>query len=121
MAMVLALRGYVVQTADDGPSGLEVAQEFEPDVVLLDIGLPGLDGYQVAAALRVQERKPRPTIIAITGYGTDMERKRSYQNGIDMHMVKPVDPFELCNTLEHLQRNLPARPRPEECQSFVGS
>lgn len=102
MAQLLRLSGYSVDLAYDGLAGLAAGEAHWPDVVLLDIGLPGMNGYDVALALRAQNHIPRPTIIAITGYGTEESRKRSYESGIDYHMVKPVDPTELYETLDRV-------------------
>src|SRR5215212_941265 len=71
MALLLRMQGHIVKTAHDGISGLELASAFDPDVVLLDIGLPGLDGYAVARRLRQMVDQRRQCLIAMTGYGTD--------------------------------------------------
>lgn len=108
---LLELHGYSVQVAPDGPSGLEAIKARWPDVVLLDIGLPGMSGYEVAAAIRSMTQQPRPVIIAVSGYGTEGDRKQSYRNGIDLHLVKPVDPQELQITIERWQQTLPSNGR----------
>jgi CheY-like chemotaxis protein len=81
-----------------------MAPEFHPDVVLLDIGLPGIDGYEVARRLRGQADLPGLLIIAVTGYGQESDRQRAREAGFDQHLVKPVD-------LEILRRLLAAAPR----------
>jgi len=109
LASLLRADGYEVRIASDGASALSQAEAEPADVVLLDIGLPGKDGYEVARQLR--ERTPdggagqklRPVIIAITGHSADAERLRSYDVGMDLHLVKPVDPDELKRILERLQ------------------
>jgi PAS domain S-box-containing protein len=95
---VLELLDLDVRTAGDGVSALEAARSFRPEVVLLDIGLPGLDGYQVARRLRAQDCGKDARIIAITGYGSEEDRLRSREAGFDLHLVKPVD-FQALVTL----------------------
>ncbi len=90
LAELLRGSGHEVQTVHDGREALEVARRDLPDVVLLDIGLPSLDGYQVARQLR-QEGHRRAVIIAITGYGEEQALRRSREAGFDYHMLKPVD------------------------------
>jgi CheY-like chemotaxis protein len=84
--------------AHDGREAIEVARGFEPQVVLLDIGLPTMDGYQVARELRMEEFGKAARIIAITGYGQEEDRRRSYEAGFDHHLVKPID-FNSLTTL----------------------
>ena len=92
---LLQMVGYKVHVAHDGPSGLELAARVQPDVVVLDIGLPGMDGYEVAQRLRRDPRTASGLIIALTGYGQESDRRRSRQAGFDHHLVKPVDIDEL--------------------------
>ena len=75
----------------DGPSALEAARSFRPEVVLLDIGLPGMDGYHVARLLRAEDCGRDARIIAITGYGHEEDRRRSREAGFDHYLVKPID------------------------------
>ncbi len=91
MARLLKLLGNEVRVAHDGPEALELARQARPDFVLLDIGLPGLDGYQVATQLRLEECGRGATIIAVSGYGQDEDKRRSRAAGFDHHLVKPVD------------------------------
>jgi len=102
-AMLLGSSGHAVRVAHTGPTALDVAAEFEPDVVLLDIGLPELDGYEVARRLREQPRFRNLRLVAITGYSQESDRRRSRAAGFDHHLVKPVD-------LQKLQEVLPAAP-----------
>src|SRR5512135_734222 len=95
MARLLESRGHQTRVAHDGPSALEAAREQCPEVVLLDIGLPGMDGYQVAERLRGMEGMERALLVALTGYGQDGDRQRSHEAGVDLHMIKPVDPEAL--------------------------
>jgi signal transduction histidine kinase len=91
LACLLRLQGHEVRTARDGPSALVAAQADAPEVVLLDIGLPGMDGYEVARSLRQQFGPDGVRLVAVTGYGQLEDRRRSQCAGIDHHLVKPVD------------------------------
>jgi PAS domain S-box-containing protein len=93
--MLLTLMGHDVQTANSGPTGLEHAVLWHPDVMLLDIGLPGMDGYEVARRLRQRSDFRELVIIAITGYGQEGDRQRSSEAGLQYHLVKPVAPQQL--------------------------
>ncbi len=95
LATLLEAQQHQVQLAFDGVTALEAADSFQPDVVLLDIGLPGIDGYEVARRLREKAALKDVLIIAISGYGQEDDRKRSQQVGFDHHLVKPVDPLLL--------------------------
>jgi CheY-like chemotaxis protein len=95
LALLLRLQGHEVKIALDGPTGLQVAQDNWPDVVLLDIGLPGLDGYLVARGIGEHPGEKKPLLIAVTGYDRETDRQRSAEAGIDLHLVKPVDPVQL--------------------------
>jgi len=84
--------GYLVQVAHDGPSALDASVDFRPDVALLDIGLPVMDGYELAQKLRASRHSaPHLRLVAITGYGQDKDRARSQQAGFELHLVKPLD------------------------------
>jgi PAS domain S-box-containing protein len=98
LAALLRLLGHEVETAFDGPSALETARLRRPDVVLLDLGLPGMDGYQVAAELRQEGFCNAVLLIALTGYGQEDDLRRSRAAGFDHHLVKPVD-FEALASL----------------------
>jgi PAS domain S-box-containing protein len=91
MALVLGATGYDVRTAHDGPAALAIAAEYHPECVLLDIGLPGMNGYAVAQRLRALPGCASATLIAMTGYGQEDDRRRSREAGFDHHLVKPVD------------------------------
>jgi DNA-binding response OmpR family regulator len=103
LAILLRLNGYEVELACDGPSALRTVQASPPDVVLLDIGLPQMDGWQVAKQIREQSAGKRPLIVAITGYGTEPDRLRSQEAGIDLHLLKPVNPEELEKVLRRFK------------------
>jgi PAS domain S-box-containing protein len=91
MGVVLEMGGHSVRMVHDGPGVLEVALAFDPDVVLLDIGLPGMNGYQVAAQLRQHPRFRQTLLVAITGWGAAEDRRRAQEAGFDHHLTKPVD------------------------------
>jgi PAS domain S-box-containing protein len=95
LAMLLGIGGHEVRTAHDGATAVEVAKAFQPEVVLLDIGLPGMDGYEVARQLRGQLEMEKTVLVAVTGYGQDEDRRRTQEAGFDEHLVMPVDPVDL--------------------------
>ena len=90
LAKLLQILGHQVQVAHDGPSGLDTARRSNPEIIILDIGLPGMDGYQVAAHIREEEATKGVVMIAITGYGQDEDRRRAKEAGFDHHLVKPI-------------------------------
>jgi PAS domain S-box-containing protein len=91
LSRLLKALGHEVETAHDGPEGIEAARSYRPGVILLDIGLPNLDGYEVARRLRQEEGLGEALIIAISGYGQEEDRRRSREAGMDHHLTKPVD------------------------------
>src|SRR5262249_42655178 len=90
LSMVCESEGHVTRVAYSSEEALEAAQGFCPDVALLDIGLPGIDGYELARRLR-RGARPAPLLVAITGYGQPEDRLRAQAAGFDYHFVKPVD------------------------------
>ena len=98
--MLLSLSGHQVRSAKDGLQALHVATEFRPDVVLLDIGLPLMDGYEVARRLRQTPQTAGALLIALTGYGQQGDRQRGRDAGFDGHMLKPVDPHALAKIID---------------------
>ena len=96
---LLELSGHEVREAADGPTGVELALRLQPDVVLIDIGLPGLDGYDVARRIRSAPQGHRIVLAAVTGYGQPEDRRRAEEAGFDAHLVKPVDPDQLTELL----------------------
>jgi CheY-like chemotaxis protein len=101
LRVLLELDGYDVEAAGDGPQGLEIARAKTPAVALIDIGLPGMDGYEVAKRLRAMGG-PRSYLVALTGYSDPEDRRRAEEAGFDAHVVKPVDPDELTRLLARL-------------------
>jgi signal transduction histidine kinase/CheY-like chemotaxis protein len=104
LAMLLGMTGHDARTAHDGPAALETALAFRPRVVLLDIGLPRMDGYEVARRLRQDPAHAGMTVIAMTGYGQEEDRRRSKEAGFDRHLVKPIDFDALLDELKELAR-----------------
>jgi CheY-like chemotaxis protein len=99
LAMLLKLHGHEVHTAHDGIEAVEAAEKFKPDVILLDIGLPRLNGYEAARLIRKQERDKPLVLVALTGWGQEEDRRLSEEAGFDAHMVKPVDLDQLAGLL----------------------
>src|SRR6478735_209973 len=104
LAMMLSIMGHDTRTAHDGESAVATAESFLPQVVLLDIGLPKLNGYEVAQRIREQSWGTRMFLIAVTGWGQEEDRQRSSEVGLNVHMVKPVEPAALEKLLAELQQ-----------------
>ncbi len=102
LATLLQIMGHEVRTAYDGRAAIELAAQFRPHAVLLDIGLPGMNGYEVAAELRKSQSGPM-VLIAVSGYGQDEDRRRSSSAGFDQHLVKPVDPAHLAQLIDDIE------------------
>ena len=104
LAELLSESGHEVAVALDGQAGLDLFDSFDPQVVLCDIGLPGLDGYEVA--IRMRERRPtqRPAMVALTGYGSAKDHERSMAAGFDHHVVKPANPEVLLRIIDSAMR-----------------
>lgn len=94
-ALLLQLDGHEVRMAHDGSSTLEICRAFQPQVILLDIGLPGMDGFTTAQRLREDLQMHETVLIALTGYGQPEDRERSRKAGFDHHLVKPINPKAL--------------------------
>ncbi len=96
LAMCLELDGHRTRSARDGESALAVASEFRPQAAIFDIGLPRMNGYELARRLRDQANSgPPPLLVAVTGWGTEEDRRRAQEAGFDLHLVKPIDPERL--------------------------
>jgi CheY-like chemotaxis protein len=102
LATLLDLQGYVVETAADAAQALSAIGSFVPDIAILDIGLPGMDGYELALEVRRMASPPR--LLALTGYGTASDRERALSAGFDDHLVKPVDPDRLLEALDRVMQ-----------------
>lgn len=92
LAQLLALSGHDARTAADGLRGIRLAQDFQPEVVFCDLGLPGMSGYEVAKELRALPFGREMILAALTGFGQPSDREKTAQAGFDAHLVKPVDP-----------------------------
>jgi CheY-like chemotaxis protein len=103
MAILLRFAGHDVVIARNGVSALELARARKPDVVLLDLGLPLMSGYDVARALSGPRPDKTPLLIAVTGWGRDEDRRQSREAGVDLHLLKPVDPVQLQKILKRFQ------------------
>ncbi|MBX9582114.1 MAG: response regulator [Gemmataceae bacterium] len=99
LAMMLKLLGNETRTAHDGLEAVDVAAAFRPDVILLDVGMPKLNGYDACRRIRGQPWARGAVIVACTGWGQDEDRRRSAEAGFDHHLVKPVDPQALMKLL----------------------
>jgi CheY-like chemotaxis protein len=99
LAALLGMQGHEVRTAHDGIEALDMLRDFAPDVAILDIGMPKMNGYTLAARIRENMREAQPLLIAVTGWGQEDARRRSKAAGFDHHLVKPVDPGALAALL----------------------
>jgi CheY-like chemotaxis protein len=104
LRMMLELIGHEVAEAGDGLAALEAARAFRPQVAVVDIGLPRIDGYEVARRLRADPATAGIALIALTGYGQDEDRQRALEAGFDEHLVKPVDEQRLLGAIARLAR-----------------
>jgi CheY-like chemotaxis protein len=105
MAQLLELNGHLVEQAHDGQNALKTFERFHPDVILLDIGLPEMDGYEVCQTIRRNQSKHRPIVVALTGWGQDSDRRKSLEAGFDHHLVKPASFEALMKLLTRLNVN----------------
>jgi signal transduction histidine kinase/CheY-like chemotaxis protein len=108
---VLGTFGHTVEAVHDGPSALQMASRFGADLALIDIGLPGMDGFEVARRLRADLQENTPVMIALTGYGQEEDRERSRLAGIDTHLTKPFELTQLERLIQEILRRS-RRPRP---------
>lgn len=105
MRMLLTIaHGHTVHEASDGASGVRAALELRPDVALIDLGLPDVDGYEVARRIRAEPDARGITLVALTGYGTPEDRRLTQEAGFDAHLVKPVESAELIKIFEAIIR-----------------
>ena len=100
LAELLDLWGHQVRVVHDGPMALETVASFAPDVILLDIGLPGMDGHEVAQ--RLTARPDCPHLVALTGYGDEEHRRQAEEAGFHQHLTKPIDPEALRRIMAYL-------------------
>jgi CheY-like chemotaxis protein len=102
LRVLLELEGHTVEAAGEGQQALDLARAKDPDIALVDIGLPGIDGYEIARRVRARDAR-RPILIALTGYGQPEDRQRATEAGFDDVLVKPVDPTALASLLATLE------------------
>ena len=91
LSMLLELNGHELRTAYDGIEAVEAVAAFQPDIVLLDLGMPRLNGYEAARRIREQQGHKAPLLVALTGWGQDHDRRRTEEAGFDFHLIKPVE------------------------------
>ncbi len=99
LALMLRLEGHEVHCASDGEEALALAGLRRPEIVVLDVGMPKLDGCEVARRIRAESWGQHAVLVALTGWGQEVDRRRSREAGFDMHLVKPVDPATICDML----------------------
>ena len=104
LAHLFRLEGHQVRVAPDGPAALGQASADPPDVVLLDIQMPGMDGWELARRLKGQAQGRQPLTVAVTGHGREEDRRRSREAGVDLHLLKPADPQYLCHLLRRFRQ-----------------
>jgi PAS domain S-box-containing protein len=104
LAMLLRLQGHEVRVAHDGPSALEISKSYQPGVIFLDIGMPGMDGYEVARRIRQHPGLEKVVLAALTGWGQEEDRRRTAEAGFDYHLVKPPEPKAVESLLAELKR-----------------
>jgi CheY-like chemotaxis protein len=90
LSALLDVLGHDAQVANDGPAALAVMQDFRPQLVFLDLGMPGMNGCQVAEAIRLDRRFDQPVLVALTGWGSEGDRERTSAAGFDLHLTKPI-------------------------------
>src|SRR5687767_3420321 len=99
LAFLLGAAGYQVETSFDGTSALQVAESFKPDACVLDICMPGMDGYELARRLRASAAEHPPVLATVTAFGDNTHLDRAADAGFDLHFTKPVDAFEVADQL----------------------
>ena len=124
----LACAGHEVRTAPDGPSALQLVKTFAPDIAFLDIGLPVMDGYELAGLLRRVPALRGMPLVAVTGYAQDDDRQRALDSGFTEHLAKPLDPERVLECIERLRpmgsrgrvRKAAAAAKPRRLRKEVG-
>jgi two-component system CheB/CheR fusion protein len=120
MALLLQAEGHEVRIAHEGLTAIKIAPEFQPSVVFLDIGLPGMNGFEVARSLRALPETKACMLVAMTGYGQAEDHQRSLENGFDRHFVKPVDPSALHDLFASLNEGSAALPAGSDPDQTLG-
>jgi CheY-like chemotaxis protein len=99
LRLLLEMWGHEVSVASDGEAGIAAIQTHQPDIALVDIGLPVADGYELAQRVTTETNGKKPLLIALTGYGAPEQRTRALESGFDLHLVKPVEPEQLARLI----------------------
>jgi CheY-like chemotaxis protein/anti-sigma regulatory factor (Ser/Thr protein kinase) len=99
LSALVRMLGHEVVTVHDGIEALQICEGFRPEVIMLDIGMPGMNGYEVARRLRQRNRSPQPVLVAVTGWGKPDDEMRSREAGFDAHLVKPVEELQIREVL----------------------
>jgi CheY-like chemotaxis protein len=102
LAMILGIMGHEVRTAHDGAAGVAAAAAFRPEMILMDLGMPLMDGYEAARRIRAETWGDKAFLVALTGWGADNDRRRTQDAGFDRHLVKPVDPDVLTSMIAEM-------------------
>ena len=110
LAMMLEIIGHEVYTAHDGETGVKLAKKWQPNIILMDLGMPRMNGYEAARHIRQETWGTRIILVALTGWGADDDRRKTQDAGFDRHLVKPVEPNALLQLLAELQHTLGATP-----------
>jgi CheY-like chemotaxis protein len=95
LSLLLATRGHHTRTVYEGAAALDAAADFQPDTIFCDLGMPVISGFEVAARLRSDPRDPSVVLVAVTGWGTDQDKRRALEGGFDLHITKPIALEEL--------------------------
>ncbi len=103
LAILLGIMGNETRTAHDGLEALELAPDFAPDLVMLDLGMPKLNGYETARRIREQPWGQVMQLVALTGWGQDEDKRKSYEAGFNSHIVKPIEPTALAKLLADIR------------------
>ncbi len=103
LALVVKILGNEVRKAADGVEAIRVAEEFKPELILMDIGMPLMNGYEAARHIRQQPWGTAMTLVALTGWGQDEDRRKAKEAGFDHHLVKPAEPTELQRLLNKVK------------------
>ena len=116
LALLLHLAGHDVRVAHDGVETLAVGNQFEPEVVLLDLGMPKMDGYETARRLRQESWGQHAMLVALTGWGQQRDRERTAEAGFDAHLVKPITDVELFQAIGARLSDKPNASRSQRAQ-----
>jgi two-component system, sensor histidine kinase len=103
LSMLLASQGHETRIAYGGASALEIAEEFQPETVFCDLGMPGVDGFDVATRLRNDQERAAPLLVALTGWGTDEDKRKTREGGFDFHVTKPITFEDVDRILSHVR------------------